>query len=96
MYASTHSVEVDQGKECLPHGGVCMRAHTQSRLTRGKSASAVKFDNMEEDGVCVCVCVYLLVCPSVVQCIFLKFSGELEPHSVEVDQGKSAWWQKGT
>ena len=34
------------------------------------------------------MCVYLLVCPSVVQCIFLKFSGELEPHSVEVDQGK--------
>ena len=68
-----------------------MRARTQSRLTRGKSGSAVKFDNMEEDGVCV----YLLVCPSVFQCIFLKFSGELEPYSVEVDQGKKCLVAEG-
>ena len=75
----------------VPRGGVCTRARTQSRLARGKSASAEKFDNMEEDGVCV----YLLVSPSVFQCIYLKFSGELEPHSVEVDQKKKCLVAEG-
>ena len=65
----------------VPHGGVCMRAHTQSRSIRGKSASAEKLGTVEEDGVCIhvyvgmCVCVRACVC--VPFCIsvdrFMKF-----------------------
>ena len=45
----------------VPRGGVCMRARTQSRSIRGKSASAEKLGTMEEDGACVCICLSALL-----------------------------------